>query len=208
LTAGLYSRSIKVEGSLFHGREPDEDRWNFDFGALDSWSARVSVNPTAQTSFQASYGFLRDMDRLEPGVDHRLISASATWSSPWRSAGNLSATAVFGRHLGPDHHSDSWMLETTADLDGRNVPFLRVELVQKLGHDLVTPGPHDQVFPVWQAQIGYVHRFTGLGPVVPTLGAVIDVNLVPGSLEPLYDTRVPVGGFVFVGLQPPRLQHH
>ena len=30
-----------VEGSVFNGREPDDNRWDFDFGALDSVSGRV-----------------------------------------------------------------------------------------------------------------------------------------------------------------------
>ncbi len=54
ITAGVYTRWAKLEGSVFHGREPDEDRWNFDFGALDSWSGRLSLNPTDQTSFQVT----------------------------------------------------------------------------------------------------------------------------------------------------------
>jgi hypothetical protein len=206
LTAGLYTGWLKLEGSLFHGMDPDENRWDFDFGPLDSWSARASVNPTSELSFQASYGFVHSMDRLAPGEDHRLISASATFSKPWRTSGNLSATAIFGHHMAPDHFSDSALLETTADLDGVNVPFLRLEYVGKLGHDLVTPGAHDEKFPVLQAQIGYVRRFP-IGPVVPTIGVVLDVSLIPSSLEPLYDTRVPIGGFVFVGLQPPPLRH-
>jgi hypothetical protein len=206
-TAGAYTGWLKVEGSAFHGRDPDENRWNFDFGAIDSWSARISVNPTAQTSFQASYGFLHSMEALFPDEDHRLVTASATWSSPWRAAGNLSFTAIWGRHIGPDHHSDGFLLETTADLDGRNVPFLRLEYVRKLGHDLAGPGAHDAVYGVAQAQLGYVHRFTDLGPVVPTVGAVLDIGAVPATLESTYGTRAPVGGFVFLGLQPPWAQH-
>jgi len=27
LTAGVYTGWAKLEGSIFHGREPDEDRW-------------------------------------------------------------------------------------------------------------------------------------------------------------------------------------
>ena len=58
LTAGVYTGWAKLEGSIFHGREPDEDRWDLDLGALDSWSARLSVNPSERTSFQVSYGYV------------------------------------------------------------------------------------------------------------------------------------------------------
>jgi hypothetical protein len=32
---------VSVEGSVFHGREPDEHHYDVAFGALDSWSGRV-----------------------------------------------------------------------------------------------------------------------------------------------------------------------
>ncbi len=210
LTAGVYNRWLKLEGSLFHGREPDEDRWNFDFGPLDSWSARLSLNPTAETSFQVSYGFLKSPEAINPDENLHRVTASGTYSTPLFSEGNLALTALWGRNA--SHHStDSFLLEGNADLDGRNVPFLRLEYVQKLGHDLVVPGDPEARYDVFQGSLGYVHRFTG-GPVVPVVGASVNVGLVPGSIEPQYGTRVPVGAFVFIGLQPPKMsmghEHH
>src|SRR5437899_9046351 len=57
-TAGLYTRQLKLEGSWFNGREPDEDRWNFDFRPLDSFSLRLSANPVRPVSLQVPYGYL------------------------------------------------------------------------------------------------------------------------------------------------------
>jgi hypothetical protein len=206
LTAGVYTGWSKLEGSVFHGREPDENRWNFDFGALDSWSARLSVNPTRQTSFQISYGFLNSPEALQPAENLHRATASGTWSAPWLTDGNLAVTALWGRNIVHDHPTDAFLIETTADLDGRNVPFARVEYVRKLGHDLVVPGDPDTIYDVFQGQFGYVHRFNTAGPVVPTLGFAVNVGLVPASLEGVYGTRVPLGAFVFIGLQPPRMQ--
>src|SRR5205814_7335975 len=93
LTAGVYNHFVKVEGSLFHGREPDEDRWNFDFGALVSWSGRVSVNPTQETSFQLSYGYLNSPDAAQPGENLHRITASGSYSAPSFPGGNLALTA-------------------------------------------------------------------------------------------------------------------
>ena len=45
-TAGLYSRVWKLEGSWFNGREPDGNRWNLDLRQFDSYSGRLTVNPT------------------------------------------------------------------------------------------------------------------------------------------------------------------
>ena len=203
ITAGVYTRWAKLEGSVFHGREPDEDRWNFDFGALDSWSGRLSLNPTDQTSFQVSYGYIHSPEALEPDVSLHRVTASATYSAPIRTDGNFAMTALWGRNVESGHASDSALAEATLDLDGSNVPFARLEYVQKLGHDLVVPGDPEAKYDVFQAQLGFVRRFTG-GPVVPFIGLTVDVGLVPASLEGVYGTRAPVGAFFFFGLQPPK----
>lgn len=45
-TAGLYGRTWKIEGSLFNGRERDENRYDLDLGALDSYSGRIWLSPS------------------------------------------------------------------------------------------------------------------------------------------------------------------
>ena len=212
LTAGVYNHWVKLEGSLFHGREPDEDRWNFDFGPLDSFAGRISVNPTQQTSFQVSYGYVNSPEALRPGENLHRLTASGTWSAPLLSTGNLALTALWGRNLVAGESSDSFLAEVNADLDGSNVPFVRLEYVQKFGHDLVLPGDPEAQYDVFQAQVGYVHRFAQAGPVVPTIGIAVDIGAMPDSATGSYGTNVPIGGFLFVGLQPPRMttdhEHH
>ena len=211
LTAGVYNRWVKLEGSIFHGREPDENRWDFDFGALDSWSGRLSVNPTQQTSFQVSYGYVNSPEAAQPQENLHRVTASGSYSAPMLSDGNVALTALWGRNVEAGHSSDSALVEANLDLDGKNVPFVRFEYVQKLGHDLVLPGDPDAKYDVFQGSFGYVHRFTG-GPVVPVIGISVDIGIVPASIEAQYGTRTPVGAFVFIGLQPPKMslghEHH
>ena len=57
-TAALYTKQVKLEASWFNGREPDDNRWNFDFDTLDSFSVRLSANPVRPVSLQVSYGYL------------------------------------------------------------------------------------------------------------------------------------------------------
>ena len=206
-TAGLYNHWVKLEGSLFHGREPDEDRWNFDFGALDSYSGRLSLNPTQETSFQVSYGYVKSPEALRPDESLHRLTASGTYSG-----GAVSFTALWGRNLVAHQSSDSFLAEVNADLDGRNVPFARLEYVQKFGHDLVLPGDPEARYDVLQVQVGTVHRFAQAGPVVPIIGIAFDISAVPDSVAGSYGTNTPIGAFVFVGLQPPRMpaghEHH
>ncbi len=48
VTFGITHRSFRLEASGFHGREPDEFRWNINSGTIDSWSARVTVKSSAE----------------------------------------------------------------------------------------------------------------------------------------------------------------
>ena len=46
VTAGISHGIFRLEASGFHGQEPNENRWNIDYGAIDSWSSRLSVSPS------------------------------------------------------------------------------------------------------------------------------------------------------------------
>lgn len=207
LTAGVYTRFAKLEASIFNGREPDEDRWNFDFGPLDSWSARLTVNPDDAISAQVSYGRLSSPETLSPGEDVSRATASVQYTRPAFAGGVLAMTALWGANIAHHEASHSALVEAMLDLDGTNVPFARVEWVQKLGHDLVLPDRPEDRFDVFMASIGYVHRFAALGPLVPALGARLNVGAVPASIESVYGTRTPVGAFVYLLLQPQRREH-
>ena len=88
---------IAIEGSVFHGGEPDEYRWGIsDFGTLDSWATRVWFLPDEHWAFQASHGFLRTPERLEPG-NVRRTTASVSWLS--ESDARFTALTVSYTHL-------------------------------------------------------------------------------------------------------------
>jgi hypothetical protein len=207
LTAGIYNRWLKLEGSLFHGREPDENRWDFDIGALDSWSARISANPTRNISAQVSYGYLHSPEALRPDESEHRFTASIHSSMPVSTSGSLALSAIFGRNIG--HISSNSLLgEAQLDLDGRNLPFIRLEYVEKPADELVVPGEEHTKFGVGTAALGYAHRFGAVGSVVPLVGAAVNVGYAPDGLEGAYGTHFPVGAFVFVGIQPAKMELH
>src|SRR6202044_1512611 len=45
LTVGFTQGILRLEASGFHGREPDEHRWQFQHGAIASWSTRLTLQP-------------------------------------------------------------------------------------------------------------------------------------------------------------------
>jgi hypothetical protein len=98
LTLGLVATDkVKIEVSTFRGLEPDENHWGIETPRFDSLSGRVTVNPTADWSFQGSFANLEEPERINPGVDMNLLTASATHNRK-RENGNWQTTAgVTGR---------------------------------------------------------------------------------------------------------------
>src|SRR5213593_4131529 len=68
VTAGVFTRDVKLEASWFNGREPDENRTDFDYAGrrLDSYSGRLTVNPGPRWSFSAWYAYLKSPEGLHP----------------------------------------------------------------------------------------------------------------------------------------------
>ncbi len=75
LTASVKQGRWTFEGSVFNGREPDERRWDFDFGAMDSVAGRVWFRPADGWEAQVSTGLLRDPEELTPGDAHRTTAS-------------------------------------------------------------------------------------------------------------------------------------
>src|SRR5881409_4167471 len=108
VTAGIFTRSAKLEASWFNGREPNEIRTNFDYAGrrLDSYSARLTVNPDPRWSVSAWYGYLKSPEELHPDESLHRYGAAALTTQP------------FGRRARPSPAS-------TLDLDGTNAVFGR-----------------------------------------------------------------------------------
>ena len=172
LTAGVVTPTAKLEASWFNGREPDEERYGVDLRRPDSFSVRLSANPTRRVSAQVSFGRLASPEGLEPGVSVTRLTASVMHGLPLGSGGHWATTAILGRNLEGEHErSSAALLESSLDLDGRNVVFGRVEYVEKTGHDLALPQELDErEFGVGSLALGYVRNFGPLGPVVPGVG--------------------------------------
>ncbi len=64
LTTGFTYRWFKLEGSIFNGREPDENRYNFEANPWTSRSARLTFAPNSNWAVQVSHGFLRNPEAL------------------------------------------------------------------------------------------------------------------------------------------------
>jgi hypothetical protein len=205
LTAGIFTRSFKLEGSLFNGREPDEHRYNFDYAgrSLDSWAGRLTVNPDAHWSLSASYGFLQSPEELRPDESQHRFTASVLHSLAMGADGSWSSALIYGanKHEGGDWEG-SITAETNLAFDGRNEVFARVNFVRKSAEDLVVgPDPVEE-FDLGGLVLGYVRELAEVRGVSIGAGARGALNLIPAGLEPAYGTRTPAGLAVYLRLRP------
>ena len=215
VTGGVFTRWAKLEGSVFNGREPDEHRWNFDPIRLDSYSARLTVNPGAHWSMAAGYGYLESPEALHPDESMHRITASVLHGTALGSAGQWSTAVIWGanRHSTTPGLTHGALVESEAILDTHNTVFGRVEYVQKSGEDLVVddqgtlppgsaPFATNRIFNVGALALGYIREVGRWKWATIGIGAQGSVNVVPSALEGVYGSRAPVGGLVFVRLRP------
>ena len=133
-TTGFTYRGFKLEGSLFNGHEPDENRYNFDANRWNSRSARLSYEPNNNWSMQVSYGFLRSPEASEPTTDIRRVTASLQYNKPLKR-GNWASAFIWGRNHtsspGEMHNLNGYTFESTINFKDKNYLYTRLELVDK-----------------------------------------------------------------------------
>lgn len=202
VTAGLYTRDLKLEASWFNGREPDEDRWNFDFRAFDSFAVRLSAVPDQHVALQVSYGYLASPE--PPQVRGVVEGISRVTASLQLSLAAMDATFVWGRNLEVTP-LDSYLLEARVPITRADAVFGRLERVDKTAHDLAVAGvPPFLPFTLHEAVLGASHRFPALGPLQLGVGARGSLAFIPAGLRSLYGGSVEPGVFVYLlgGLVP------
>jgi hypothetical protein len=204
VTTGFVIDRVKLEGSVFNGREPNEQRWSIQLAALDSWSGRVFVAPTRNWAVQYSIGRLEHPEALEPGSQWR-ETASAEYNRPL-AEGSWATTLVWGRvhKIATDTTLNSYLLESTVNFLRRNYAFTRLELVDK--NELF---PQEPVQPVYR--IG-AYTFGGERDLIHNrawqlgLGADVTFYSKPSALDASYGNN-PVSFQIFLRMRPGRSEH-
>lgn len=195
VTLGAVRGGWKLETSAFRGREPDRYRWDVETPKLDSYSARLSWNPSRDWALQASYGRLESPEQLEPSVDQRRFTASAAVN--WRLAGATGQTTVaYGRNDDrPGRVLNGFLLESAARVAAAHTVFARAERVEK--NELFDSGPQlGRAFTVNRLSAGYLYDFARWGRTQWGVGGLAGVLLLPAALKPSYGSA-PLSGMLF-----------
>lgn len=137
-TVGFRYKILKLDASIFTGREPGEARYGFDEAKFDSYSYRLTVNPTKTISAQVSKAFIKSPEAVEPDEDVDRTTASVIHTLPLTGENHfLSSTFVWGYNdSGDDHQENSFTLESNLQLD-RFAVYGRLENVEKSASELL-----------------------------------------------------------------------
>ncbi len=117
-TAEIAWSKLHMEASGFHGREPGENRWTIGWGAMDSWSARLTWLPGTNWMAQASTGRLHHPEALEMGDDERTTASveyakgeragSVIWGRDYKTGAHYAVNAVTAEGVIPAGKKNYW----------------------------------------------------------------------------------------------------
>ena len=218
-TLGVIVGPIKVDGSVFTGREPDEERLGFDRPRFDSYSARFSLNLNNRWAFQASRAYIRGPEVHAPDIDMWRTAISLLYGRT-NTRSNFSSSFVWGindpagdasdvNHVhvisqGGDHvHAHTvtqHSLLAEADMAfERTSIYTRAEFLQKDGAELGIAEFQDRLFWIGSWTVGGARTVATAKFFDVMAGLQSTLYNVPADLHSVYGAW-PVSGQVYVRL--------
>ncbi|HLP29373.1 MAG TPA: hypothetical protein VK147_12090 [Candidatus Didemnitutus sp.] len=200
-TLGVRVGQFKAEGSIFTGREPDENRYDFDKPLFDSYSWRVSWAPSRNITAQVSQGYINqpefgstaDVIRTTASMQFAAGTTDAWWSG-----------MIAGGHnnAGHGHEEFAVLAETAVDING-TVPYLRAEWVQKSREELAIEGEgaHGIIEDITAVTLGISQRLATIALLDVSIGAQATANFFAPSLQDVYGTT-PLSAQIYLRLTP------
>ncbi len=194
LTGGFVHDDWKLEVSQFTGREPDQNRYDFDPVRLDSTSTRLSWNPGPHWSLQVSWGHLNSPEQLTPAINEDRTTASATYVSKFENGSSLATTLAWGLK----QESDGTVLNGVL-LEGEYqispwTLFARTEWEQN--NELDELG---RTRSAGDLSLGLIHDWSLAEHLKVGLGALYAFDFAPSAIVPSYGSD-PHGFMGFVRL--------
>ena len=144
ITVGMSARFVQLEASTFHGREPNENRWNIDAGKPDSFATRLTIALNNNLSAQVSTARLNQPEITDPQVDTVRTTASLHHNLQF-SSGHVASSLIWGRNKDLKNQQrrifNSYNFESTVRFKTRNWVWTRIENVDRDRSLLPVPDP-------------------------------------------------------------------
>lgn len=189
-TLGYVWKNVKLDASIFTGREPDQNRWNFDKPRFDSYSVRLSYNPTPAWALQVSYGYLKSPEQLEPNVNVDRVTFSGSYHKAWKE-NDWQTTFAWGLNHKrsndpPTSTSNAFLLESTLNLKKHHNILGRFENVSKDELFLESDPLHGRKFNVSKLSLGYLYDLSTWHHMRWGFGGLMGFHFFPESLHSTY----------------------
>ncbi len=206
VTTGISYKKMRLEASGFYGREPNENRWNFDYGSMDSWSTRLSVYPGKNWSGQVSVGRLHKPEESQPGDEVR-TTASVEYIRPTGHGNSWATSLIWGQDYKTDerHTVNAVTAETVVPFSRKNFVTGRYEWSQR--DELFANNPRlaaqttnetgNPAFQVNAFTVGYTRDVDLFRDAQTGLGANVSTYVIDAALQPYYGAH-PWGVNMFV----------
>ncbi len=193
-TVGVKAAWMRLEISGFNGTEPGENRWDIDWGPMNSYSARLAFFPSPNWIVQASAGRITNPEGPQGG-DVVRTTASVQYTRPFPHGNAWSSSLIWGRNHDTFTKRDlnSYLAETLYPVSRRDFVTGRIEIVDK--DELFADQPDLQqeldrtagsTFRIWAFTAGYTHDLWTAHNLETGIGANVSAYSVPSAIVPYY----------------------
>ena len=218
-TLGFIYGPVKIDASIFTGREPDEERLGFDKPRFDSYSARLSINLTENWAFQASRAYITGPEVHAPDIDMwrtavsllygrtgvgTHLSSAMVWglndpAGDVDAANHVHITGRNGSHLHAHTVTQHSFLLETDWKSNKTAVYNRIEFLQKDGAELGVADLQDNLFWIGSGTVGTARQMTSARLFDLMAGIQTTLYHVPAALRPVYGDW-PVSGQLYFRL--------
>jgi hypothetical protein len=178
-TVAVKHKWVRLEASGFYGTEPNENRWNIDWGPMNSYSGRVSIFSGKNWMAQFSMGKLTAPEQHDSENVVR-TTASLHYTKALSGGNAWSASFIWGRNH-KERDTNSYLVEALYPLSKKNFLTGRAELVDK--DELVAAG---NTFRIGAYTAGYARDVVSFRSVETGVGANITAYTLPPAIKPYY----------------------
>jgi hypothetical protein len=209
ITMGLSGGPLQLEASAFSGREPNENRWNFDGGRPDSFASRLTLAAGAGVTGQFSAGRINNREEFEPDLDTLRITASIHHHRRFQG-GHIASSLIWGRNKDMDEHGrrilNAYTLESTVHFRNNNWVWTRIENTDRdrtlLAGETSAHVDEDPIGRVQAYTFGYTRDLPGMPQGLRLgLGAQVTAYGLTPQLKAIYGPR-PAAISMFLRLRP------
>jgi hypothetical protein len=209
-TLGVRFGDVKLDGSLFTGREPNDKRYDFDTPKFDSYSGRLSYNPSKNWALQVSHGFIKSPEELHPDEDVNRTTASAIYSLPLENEGWINVSSVYGLNKTKGHSGEnSFLFEASWKMKSLAL-YSKYEYVEKSVEELSLDENiygTDVLFPVNAFTLGLNYDVLHIGTTNIAAGGQFSYYHADKKLNPLYGKN-PMAFEAYLRIYPSLMKMH